>query len=158
MRLKTYLPANGNYSAVLSNSFVDDDAVATYYISSNNQGVIGPRATIPAGNEPQVDRSPLSDLNDQAGLGAAAALKEVFSGPIGYKLMIHPIPSLHVQQSDSLFDELGSSGTNLDIVVSAVAGDEKYATYKYIDTVINVTGVTTGYSLDIPIRIVKKKT
>ena len=28
--------------------------------------------------------------------------------------------------------------------------------YKYIDTSINVTGVTTGYSVDLPIRIIKK--
>ena len=30
--------------------------------------------------------------------------------------------------------------------------------YKFIDTTINVTGVTTGYSIDIPIRILKGTT
>ena len=58
---------------------------------------------------------------------------------------------MHVEQSTVLFEEIGSSATSL-----AIANDVTLASYKYIDTLINVVGVTTGYSIDIPIRIVKK--
>jgi len=63
---------------------------------------------------------------------------------------------MHVRQSSALFDELGttiSSGT--DIVIDK-NGDQTITAYKYIDTLINVVGVTTGYSFDVPIRIIKK--
>jgi hypothetical protein len=30
------------------------------------------------------------------------------------------------------------------------------ASYKFIDTVMNVVGITTGYSIDIPLRLFKR--
>ena len=59
-----------------------------------------------------------------------------------------------MQQSSALFDELGtsvSSGSNITITTS-----QTLSAYKFIDTLINVVGVTTGYSIDIPVRIVRK--
>ena len=61
---------------------------------------------------------------------------------------------MHVQQSVSLFNELGSSGT--DTVTIATGQTLTSGNYKFIDTIINVVGVTTGYSIDIPVRIVRK--
>ena len=58
---------------------------------------------------------------------------------------------MHVRQSSSLFDELGSTST---ATITLNAGNT-ITSYKFIDTLINVVGVTTGYSLDIPIRIIR---
>ena len=60
-----------------------------------------------------------------------------------------------LRQSTALFDELGNSVTSGSDLIIDAAGTT-ITSYKYIDTLINVVGVTTGYSIDIPIRIVKK--
>jgi hypothetical protein len=53
--------------------------------------------------------------------------------------------SLELNSSEYLFNTLGSTTT---LVVSNDA--------KYIDSVVRVRGVTTGYTIDIPIRFIKK--
>ena len=60
---------------------------------------------------------------------------------------------VQVQQSSALFDELGNNGSS-DVVVGTVTLPA--ASHKFIDTLVNVVGVTTGYSIDIPVRIIKK--
>jgi hypothetical protein len=62
---------------------------------------------------------------------------------------------MHVQASDQLFKEIGSAGTSINLT-SAGAEDDLITHYRYIDTLINVVGITTGYSIDVPIRIIKK--
>jgi len=136
-------PDNGKY-AQKANSFVDDDAIATYYISSTDASVVGPRE----GNI----RFSLSQ-NPNTTQMAAIEAAETFNGPLGPRLRISPKTSVQVQQSSALFDELGSTaGGDIAIRGTTLAS----ANYKYIDTIINVVGVTTGYSIDIPVRIIKK--
>jgi hypothetical protein len=131
----------------LTNQFIDDDAIATYYIIQGQNGspILGPR-------EPSLrkrnDINPGNDSNERTGIEE----REMFAGPLGNVLRIVPRVSNSVQQSTSLFTELGSTGTNLTVRTGAPA----LASYKYIDTVMNVTGVTTGYSIDVPIRIIKQ--
>jgi hypothetical protein len=58
-----------------------------------------------------------------------------------------------------LFIELGTtreSGTNDLRIGNETDGTETLQGYKFIDTLINIVGVTTGYSIDVPIRIVKR--
>ena len=69
---------------------------------------------------------------------------------MGTRLKLFLKTSANLQANAALFDELGT----------AVANDTGFpgslsAGYKFIDTVVNVVGVTTGYSLDIPIRILR---
>ena len=85
----------------------------------------------------------------------ADAINEVFSGPLGSILRFYPKTSIHVQNSDKLFDLVGSTAST-QLTISGTEEDPVNINYKFIDTVINVVGVTTGYSIDIPIRIVKK--
>ena len=80
---------------------------------------------------------------------------ESFPGPLGSILRFYPRSSDFVRQSTALFDELGNTVTSGQNLVIDAAGTT-ITSYKYIDTLINVVGVTTGYSIDIPIRIVKK--
>jgi hypothetical protein len=53
--------------------------------------------------------------------------------------------SLELNTSDYLFDQLGGTTT---IAPNATA-------IQTIDTVIRITGATTGYRLDLPVRYVK---
>tara|TARA_B100000073_G_scaffold264172_1_gene223840 strand:+ start:2738 stop:3757 length:1020 start_codon:yes stop_codon:yes gene_type:complete len=138
-------PDNGTY-AQKANSFVDDDAIATYYISSTDASVVGPReGTV---------RFSLSQNPSASDLQAIEAA-ETFNGPLGPRLRISPKTSVQVQQSSALFDELGQVAT--EGFAGGIRGTALASgTYKFIDTIINVVGVTTGYSIDIPIRIIKK--
>ena len=127
-----------------ANSFVDDDAIATYYISSTDQAVMGPRD----GYRGRINNQELT--NDQQ---TAVKQFEMFDGPLGPRLNIAPKTSIQVQQSSALFTELGSNGSTA-ITIGSTTLDS--GAYKFIDTLVNVVGVTTGYSIDIPVRIIKK--
>ena len=78
---------------------------------------------------------------------------EAFAGPLGSILRFYPRASDFIKQSTALFDELGNSVTSGANI--AITDTQTITAYKYIDTLVNVVGVTTGYSIDIPIRIVK---
>jgi hypothetical protein len=57
--------------------------------------------------------------------------------------------STSLRTSNYLFTVLGNTGTE-------TVGNLSGANYKYIDSTLSVTGQTTGYRLDIPVRYVKK--
>ncbi len=146
----------------ITNQFVDDDGIATYYVvqGDGTTCVEGP----PAGVRDAVvnDRRQRDIiLNDNPDSTQSArtvgSFYERFPGPLGSVLRMYPRTSMHVRQSTSLFDEFGTkitSGTN--ITTSKEGSDGLITAYQYIDTLINVVGVTTGYSFDVPIRIIKK--
>ena len=69
---------------------------------------------------------------------------EVISGPRGTFLKFSLRASLDLNTSEYLFDTLG--GTD-----ATSYGD----TVKYIDSVVRVSGATTGYRIDIPLRFIK---
>ncbi|MBL18285.1 MAG: hypothetical protein CMC82_00440 [Flavobacteriaceae bacterium] len=133
----------GNYQT-LTHQFLDDDNIATYYIiqGQGNSAILGPRESgFRERDQINPDDDNLSDHTDQ----------EVFAGPLGNVLRMTPRVTNSIQQSTSLFTELGGTG---DSSLSFRGGT--MGAHKFIDTTISVTGVTTGYSIDIPIRILKK--
>tara|TARA_Y100000310_G_scaffold314039_1_gene363059 strand:- start:136 stop:1110 length:975 start_codon:yes stop_codon:yes gene_type:complete len=69
-------------------------------------------------------------------------------GPRGTMFMFAILPSLELQTSDFLFTKLGTKGNQF--------GTTSQERYRYIDSSVRVTGGTTGYRIDIPIRFVKK--
>jgi hypothetical protein len=100
-------------------SFVDDDNVATYYLStSTNRTYFGKSGT--------------------------SMSNEVIAGPRGNRLQFLVAPSVDLNSSTYLFTQLGSTAT---------LGSAVYQ----IDTTVRITGVTTGYRVDLPIRFVKKQ-
>jgi hypothetical protein len=111
----------------LSYSFIDDDSVASYYISMRRAGLISTIAT---------------------GLGINSSIL----GPRGTRLSFRIGSSLENRSGYYLFDTFGNVGTTTitNDTVNLVAG-----TYKYIDSTIRVSGVSTGYRIDIPVRYVK---
>jgi hypothetical protein len=133
---------NGTTYESMSHSFVDDDSISSYYVASTDAAVLG------TGN--RITRLRNSDTE------SVAQAEEVFNGPIGPRLRISLTTSESIQQSTSLFDELGTSGTSTLEINEDSSDDLTSGNYKFIDTVINIVGISSGYSMDIPVRIVKK--
>jgi len=107
-------------------SFIDDDSLATYYLS---------RGT---------DSEYVADIQDTAVGTADGSIK----GPRGTKLVFKVQASLELNTSDHLFDTIGGTES-----LTGVTGANSY---KIINSNIRVTGVNTGYRIDIPVKFVKK--
>ena len=108
-------------------SFIDDDNVAVYNFSLGTDGNM------------------VSMINNVLANGSP------ITGPRGTKLTFAIKASMELNSSTFLFTKLGTSGnTWLNSLTYPTA------TFYYIDSTIRVTGATTGYRLDIPIRFVKK--
>ena len=108
-------------------SYIDDDQIATYYFSITDKLYVE-------------KLSPPSTKNS------------VIDGPLGSKVKFNLFRSEEVETSTSLFNELGGgAGSVMTITGTAYSQD-----YLYIDTNVRITGATTGSSIDIPIRVMKK--
>jgi hypothetical protein len=107
-------------------SFVDDDQKATYFLSLGG-----------AGNFVE-NISGLTDSTDGA-----------FNGPRGTRISFKIGISVELNSSNTLFARLG--GTTAINNKSGVS-----TTVNYIDTYIRIVGATTGYSVDVPVRFIKK--
>jgi len=113
----------------LSNvSFIDDDNIASYYFSLGTE------------NPPMVASVETGTSNS------------TIEGPRGTKIEFKIQASTDLATSNYLFTQLGST----DTVAVAAAGGTPMDIY-YIDSIIKVTGATTGYRIDIPVRFVKKQ-
>lgn len=129
----------------VSEQFIDDDSIASYYLQLAKTG---PSAVTNGHFFPRL-RSDITTGLDSSALDEKGAY-EVFKGPLGSVLRVTPRASNDVRQSESLFDELGTEvATNKDF------RGARMTKHKYIDTIMSVTGVTTGYTIDVPIRIIK---
>lgn len=73
----------------------------------------------------------------------------IIRGPRGSRLQIKIASSLDLRTSSFLFDRLGSPGTTS--IGSLTSGN-----YKFIDSIVRISGVSTGYTLDVPVRFVKQ--
>jgi hypothetical protein len=69
---------------------------------------------------------------------------QVIAGSRGTILQFRVTPSVDLTANDALFNKIGTT--------VAVEG----TTVKNIDAFVRVTGVTTGYRLDIPVRFIRK--
>ena len=73
------------------------------------------------------------------------------NGPRGSRLKFRIASTMSLKTNSYLFDVLGSTGAvTIGSLVPATDA------YRFIDSVVSVTGVTTGYRIDIPVRYVKK--
>ncbi len=113
-------------SSVASFSFLDDDNIATYYFTMGSGG----------NNSGFVTEI---SANDVAGDSSVA-------GRRGTRLSFAVKASDNLQNSTFLFNQIGLSS---NITIDAV-------NYQAIDTIIRVMGATTGYSVELPVRYIKK--
>jgi len=111
-------------------SYIDDDNIASYYLSTTSDIVSTNTST--------------DTVAESSGDGING--KQVLKGPRGTKLKFKIGASIDLNASTTLFTKLGNDNFTI--------GDK---TYYYIDSTIRVTGATTGYRIDIPVRFVKYK-
>tara|TARA_R100001163_G_scaffold46636_1_gene35054 strand:- start:4644 stop:5591 length:948 start_codon:yes stop_codon:yes gene_type:complete len=115
-------------------SFIDDDNLASYFLSSN------PYVTNNAGAGTDI----ASGSKASTTTGQSSAYSMAIAGPRGNVLEFQIKASLDLNSSTALFTKLGGTYT--------IDGQSFY----FIDTTVRVTGATTGYRLDVPVRFVKK--
>jgi len=127
-RLASLVAARDGNTA-LSPSFIDDDNIATYFVSEASNGGDFISYIITNSN---------GDSTDQ-----------VFFGPTGTTLSFLLKITNALKTGTELFTKLGGEDS------SPPSGQAD--TFYYIDTNIVVRGVTTGSSLTIPVRFVKYK-
>jgi hypothetical protein len=108
-------------------SFIDDDNIASYYFANL-----------------------VNDNYVRANTADADTPNEVISGPVGTTLKFAIGASLDLRSGTFLFTKLGTTG-DVTYGTPTAAG-----TYAYIDSNVRVTGLTTGYRLDIPVRFLKR--
>jgi hypothetical protein len=118
-----------NLGQIVSFNFLDDDNIATYNISNTSQGSAFFMTSI--GTQP--NDSPIA-------------------GPRGVGFMFKIKPSIELQTSIFLFERIGTTGLP-SFGTGGVAVD---GTYAFIDSIVRITGATTGYRIDIPVRYLKK--
>ena len=108
-------------------SFVDDDNVASYFLAR------GLNTNFISTLEANIPGSTVNESNSS------------LAGPRGTSLQFQIKSSVNLSSTTNLFERLGSTMT--------IGSD----TYYTIDTTIRVTGATTGYRVDVPVRYIKKQ-
>jgi hypothetical protein len=76
---------------------------------------------------------------------STTSTNQVIAGSRGTSLRFKIAASENLRSSYSLFTEIGGSGLTVEGVTSL----------RYIDTFIEIEGVTTGYKIEIPVRYIK---
>jgi hypothetical protein len=109
-------------------SFVDDDNIATYFLSLGT------------------DTDFVSEI-----INTATDTSMTIAGPRGTKIVFKVRASLELNTSNYLFDTLGFTET-----ISDTASDASGVSFRQVKTTIRITGVNTGYRIDVPVRFVKK--
>jgi hypothetical protein len=127
-RLGSIISAKLNGGTSARASYIDDDNIASYFFSlgSDTQFIS------------EIQTNPSSPNDSQ----------QVITGPRGTRFEFTIRASLELQSTTFLFDQLGGT-TN-------IAGATGSPEVQYIDTNVRVTGATTGYRIDIPVRFIKK--
>jgi hypothetical protein len=106
-------------------SFIDDDNIASYFLSLGT------------------DRDYVTTITETADEDNGAI---AISGPRGTTIQFTIRASIDLNTSTFLFTQLGSTGT-----ASATS-----TSIRFIDSTIRITGATTGYRVDVPVRFIKK--
>ena len=82
-------------------------------------------------------------------LDDSSSSSQTISGPRGTTVQFKIAASLELNTSTFLFDKLGGTTTMTNKAGSASQS------VRYIDTIARVVGMSTGYSIDVPIRYIK---
>ena len=124
-----YIVSNEGGTQTANVSFVDDDNIAFYYFSTSDTAFY----------------SDIQGLNSQNNTGVSS-----IAGPRGSELQFKIKANTDLQTGTGLFSRLGSSTT------TPPAGGLIAGTYQIINSTVRISGVTTGFRLDIPVKFIKK--
>lgn len=118
-RFGNIVDESGNRASV---SFIDDDNIASYFLSLGTDDVY------------------VSENTERE----RATGSETIRGPRGTILQFKIQSSIELNTNDFLFDQLGSTTTINTFNV------------KFIDTIVRITGATTGAIIEVPVRFAKR--
>ena len=137
-------PAIGQQNTA-SPAFIDDDNIASYFFSINTDLNFFPQN----GGD---NAFPQYQLGDNGGADITSVLGDVATntGQYGTRFGFKLLSSDSIQLSTRLFTELGRTTTNNYGAAAAASG------FQVIDTVVRVTGYTTGYRVTVPLQIIRK--
>jgi hypothetical protein len=127
-RFGNLVSKTGNRAKV---SFIDDDNVASYYLSLGT------------------DQEYVSENTEKE----SATGSQVITGPRGTVLEFKIQSSIELNSSTYLFEKLG----DLSASPAAAPVVESAGQVYFIDSIVRIVGATTGFSIDLPVRFVKKK-
>jgi len=127
-RLIQLIPGIGTPSPA-QESFIDDDKIANYTVTL-------------ATDSNFVDNNTSSKTIAESG-GEGTTDQQVIAGPRGTTLRFRLRPTEDIVSTNYFFTLLGDTETPAD---------------NFIDTTVRVTGLTTGYRIDIPVRLHKNVT
>jgi len=144
-------------SEISKNFTLDPDLRETRYIVEvdNRLGFIVDSTGTPR-TPSFIDDDNIATYNFSFGADTPAMIENIASttpkgssiaGPRGTKFKFAIGASLELNTSTFLFTKLGTSGNSWDSATG---------TFYFIDTNVRITGGTTGYRMDIPVRFVKK--
>ena len=119
-------------------SFIDDDQIASYYVS---EGTTDSRIPVVAGA--------IDNLRSDEVVNEEKSLHNI-RGPRDRIVQFKIAPSINLTTSDFLFDKLGTTAT------LTIDGFNAAQEFRYIDSIVRLTSATTAYSIDIPVRYLKK--
>tara|TARA_R100001086_G_scaffold216814_1_gene133051 strand:+ start:342 stop:1295 length:954 start_codon:yes stop_codon:yes gene_type:complete len=112
---------------------IDDDHIAMYVLDLNDAAF--------AANENQASTKFITNVDQEN----FSDLTTPLNGPIGARLSFKIRSSLDLRTSNFLFDRIGTVDTTT----------YAHNNVKIIDSIVRVSGITTGYSVDIPVRFAK---
>jgi len=119
-------------------SFIDDDNIASYFLS--------------LGTDPGF----VKDITGWTKPATTSLENSQLKGPRGTSLRFKVAASTELQTSNFLFQRLGTTSFTTWTLPTTSNGGAGNATVHYIDSTIRITGATTGYRIDIPVRFAKR--
>lgn len=129
---------SGTDATALPVSFIDDDQIASYYVTTASPGLV------------------VHDIPNA--LDTETSNTSAIAGPRGTRVAFRIKASLELNSSTFLFNQLGTSVTS-GASISRLGLDSTTASasaFLYIDANVRITGVTTGSRIDVPLRFLKK--
>jgi hypothetical protein len=130
-------------------TFIDDDSVASYYFSLNSNPSFFASQPGGADRPGTIQEVAYQIVNDGDPTSPGKVIGPTgATGRLGSRLVFSLRSSADIQANTSLFTQLGSTATITDdAAVTRI--------FSTIDTVVRVTGFTTGYRMDVPVKLLK---
>ena len=126
-------------------SFIDDDNIATYLFALNSEPQFF--ATQNLGRGGSIPSPSFSILDNPSRTEDSMIGPTVTTGRLGSRLIFTIQSTLNLQNSQALFTQIGGT--------TAITIGAESPNFSFINTVIRITGFTTGYRVEVPLKLLK---
>ena len=153
-----------NTSAVSKNEAIDPTLLETqYFIQIDNRlGFIRPpgngssdsNAFTPTSIDDDNIATYIFTMDDDSNVVTSIATGDdsAVAGPRGSRVSFKIGSSLDLKTNMFLFNQIGSQAT---VAIANGGNTLAAADHKFIDSTVRISGVSTGYTLDVPVRFIK---